>query len=80
MSLQTDRLGPVTFCPASVRDGTVIHGMGPTFLGVYYIVGPPYWEGVHCTKCQRLLRWATDAESPINAALRANGQTEPALP
>jgi hypothetical protein len=77
MSLQTDRPGPQSYCPTVVRD--VTHGSVPTFIGIAYLL-TPQWEAVCCTKCQRVLRWATDAESALNAALRADGQTPPALP
>ena len=80
MSLQTDRPGPATYCPGLPMGTVTPHGSVATFIGVYYQSGAPYWEAVHCTKCQRLLRWATDAESTINAALRAVGETPPEIP
>ena len=74
MSLQTDRPGTSTYCPSTIHAGTV-----ETFLGIAYQLAGQ-WEAVHCTKCQRVLRWASDTESPHNAAKRALGQTEPVIP
>ena len=72
-----DRPGPPTHCPSIVQD--VVHGTQPTFIGIAYLLTSE-WEAVHCIKCQRVLRWATDSESVINAALRAAAQTPPAIP
>ena len=72
-----DRPGPQMSCPSVVRD--VVHGTVPTFIGIAYLIGHD-WEAVHCTKCQRVLRWATDGESVINAALRAAEVPEPVIP
>ena len=72
-----DRPGPQEYCPSEVND--VVHGSQPTFIGIAYLLTSS-WEGVHCTQCQRVLRWATDAESVINAAQRALLLTPPAIP
>lgn len=69
-----DRPGPQTYCSSEVLG--VAHGSSTTFIGIAYLL-TSNWEAVHCTKCQRVLRWATDGESVINAAKRALGETPP---
>lgn len=72
-----DRPGPQASCPNEVNG--VAHGSVTTFIGTHYLVTNE-WEAVCCTKCQRFLRWATNAESVINTAKRALGATEPVIP
>jgi hypothetical protein len=77
-----DRPGPDTYCPSVLYADSVApvtHGSVHTFIGIAYLLGND-WEAVHCTKCQRVLRWATDSESVINTALRAADQVPPEIP
>jgi hypothetical protein len=77
-----DRPGPDTHCPTVLYAGSVApvtHGTVRTFIGIAYMLTLE-WEAVHCTKCQRVLRWASDSESVINTALRAADQVPPEIP
>lgn len=77
-----DRPGPDTYCSSVLYPDSVApvtHGSVKTFIGIAYMLTLE-WEAVHCVKCQRVLRWASDSESAINTALRAADQVPPEIP